>query len=220
MPRLASYVARHHVGLLALFVALGGTSYAAISLPKNSVGSKQIKNRQVKKVDIARGAVTSSRVKDSSLVREDFKQGQLPAGPMGEQGEPGPRGERGEPGQPGDPGSARAFARVSETGVLDAARSKNVHRARRGCRNPMFNGTHPPESSCTTLVENVHCLDLDFVPRNAVASHDRGSFNLGVIAATAIPPNSYTCPEGYEASVEIFLGDGTPAYAGVYVLFN
>ena len=36
------------VALAALFVALGGTSYAAFSLPKNSVGSAQIK----------RGAVT------------------------------------------------------------------------------------------------------------------------------------------------------------------
>jgi hypothetical protein len=26
------------IGLVALFVALGGTSYAALSLPKNSVG--------------------------------------------------------------------------------------------------------------------------------------------------------------------------------------
>src|SRR2546430_11112681 len=32
------------IGLLALFVALSGTAYAATSLPKNSVGPKQIKN--------------------------------------------------------------------------------------------------------------------------------------------------------------------------------
>ena len=30
------------VALAALFVALGGTSYAAFSLPKNSVGSAQM----------------------------------------------------------------------------------------------------------------------------------------------------------------------------------
>ena len=35
---------RHNVvAYLALFVALGGTSYAAIRLPANSVGARQIK---------------------------------------------------------------------------------------------------------------------------------------------------------------------------------
>jgi hypothetical protein len=46
------------VSLIALFVALGGTSYAAINaLPKNSVGTKQIKN----------GAVTAAKISRSSL---------------------------------------------------------------------------------------------------------------------------------------------------------
>ena len=32
------------VSLIALFMALGGTSYAALKLPKNSVGSAQVIN--------------------------------------------------------------------------------------------------------------------------------------------------------------------------------
>jgi hypothetical protein len=35
------------IALIALFVALGGTTYAATSLPKNSVGTKQIRNKAV-----------------------------------------------------------------------------------------------------------------------------------------------------------------------------
>lgn len=31
------------VALIALFVAMGGSSYAAVTLAKNSVGSKQLK---------------------------------------------------------------------------------------------------------------------------------------------------------------------------------
>jgi hypothetical protein len=42
---------------VAVFVALGGTSYAAIKLPRNSVGGSQIRT----------AAVTSSEVKDRSL---------------------------------------------------------------------------------------------------------------------------------------------------------
>lgn len=46
------------VSLIALFIALGGTSYAAIaSLPKNSVGTKQIKD----------GAVTAAKISSSAL---------------------------------------------------------------------------------------------------------------------------------------------------------
>lgn len=45
------------VALLALIVALGGTSYAAAKLPKNSVGSKQVKNSSLQAKDIAPGAI-------------------------------------------------------------------------------------------------------------------------------------------------------------------
>jgi hypothetical protein len=66
--------------VLALFVALGGVGYAASQLPKNSVGSKQIKNGQVKAKDLREGSVTSPAVANGSLLGEDFAAGQLPAG--------------------------------------------------------------------------------------------------------------------------------------------
>jgi hypothetical protein len=43
------------ISLIALFVALGGTTYAATSLPANSVGTKQIKNKAVTAAKLARG---------------------------------------------------------------------------------------------------------------------------------------------------------------------
>ena len=45
------------ISLIALFVALGGTTYAAISLPRNSVGTTQLKN----------GAVTAAKLRSSVL---------------------------------------------------------------------------------------------------------------------------------------------------------
>jgi len=73
------------IALIALAVALGGTSYAATSLPRNSVGTLQLKSN----------AVTSTKVKNGSLLKRDFKRGQLPAGaigPTGPAGAPGPAG--------------------------------------------------------------------------------------------------------------------------------
>lgn len=40
---MLDYLRRHHIGLIALFVALGGTSYAATQLAPNSVGTGQIR---------------------------------------------------------------------------------------------------------------------------------------------------------------------------------
>jgi hypothetical protein len=73
------------VSLIALFVALGGTSYAVVKLPKNSVRAKQI----------APGAVGSSEVRDRSLLSKDFKPGQLPVGAQGPQGPQGAQGPAG-----------------------------------------------------------------------------------------------------------------------------
>jgi hypothetical protein len=77
--------------MVALFVAMGGTGYAALKLPKNSVGSTQIKT----------GAVGSSEVKDGALRRKDFGAGQIPAGPRGLVGPVGPAGTNGTNGHDG-----------------------------------------------------------------------------------------------------------------------
>ena len=71
---------------LALVIALGGTSYAAIILPANSVGTKQIKKRAVTASRIRPNAVTSAAVRNGSLGAVDFRAGQLPAGPPGPAG--------------------------------------------------------------------------------------------------------------------------------------
>ena len=81
------------VALLALFIALAGTSYAAIKLPANSVGTQTIKNTAIHRVDLAANAVDSARVVDHTLLARDFKAGQLPAG-----GLPGPAGPKGDAG--------------------------------------------------------------------------------------------------------------------------
>ena len=57
------------VACLALLVALGGTSIAAVNaLPANSVGTAQLKNN----------AVNSQKVRNNSLLEEDFALGTLP----------------------------------------------------------------------------------------------------------------------------------------------
>ena len=83
------------VALTALVVSLGGNSYAAVQLAKNSVTSRAIKDGEVKRADLARNAVGTDQVADGSLLAGDFKAGQLPAGPRGLQGPQGPQGPKG-----------------------------------------------------------------------------------------------------------------------------
>ena len=54
--RIAGYLRRHHWGILATFIALGGTAYAAAELPPNSVGTNQIQRGAVTLGKIAPGA--------------------------------------------------------------------------------------------------------------------------------------------------------------------
>src|ERR1044071_8210327 len=76
---------------LASFVALGGSSYAAVNLPRNSVGSTELKTNSVGAAEIQRKAVRSSEIRDRSIRLRDISttarnalQGQTgPAGPPG-----------------------------------------------------------------------------------------------------------------------------------------
>lgn len=56
---------------VAVFVALGGTSYA-LTLPRNSVGPSQLKSDAVGRSEIRRGAVRSGEIGDRSLKTRDL----------------------------------------------------------------------------------------------------------------------------------------------------
>src|SRR5215212_7023695 len=53
--------------VLALFVALGGTSYAAVTLPTNSVGKAQIRADAVGKSEAATNSVGRAEVRSSAI---------------------------------------------------------------------------------------------------------------------------------------------------------
>jgi hypothetical protein len=83
------------VATICLFVVLGGSAYAVTTLPDNAVGNRQLRAN----------AVTAAKVKNGSLLAQDFKAGQLPRGrtgargPAGMEGPPGPAGPAGQAGE-------------------------------------------------------------------------------------------------------------------------
>ena len=95
--RFLLHLRQQYAGFLALFIVLGGTSYAVAT---GSIDSREIKNNTVASKDIRNNQVSTRDVRDRSLLSRDFKPGQLPSGPQGSAGPAGP------PGPPGPPGPA------------------------------------------------------------------------------------------------------------------
>src|SRR4051794_4014207 len=83
--RISSHITYANVtATLALFIALGGSSYAAFKLPRDSVGSAQIRV----------GAVHSSEIKNRSIQVADLNPRARASlrGTIGPQGPQGPAG--------------------------------------------------------------------------------------------------------------------------------
>ncbi len=160
------------IASIALLVALAGTGYAAVSLPANSVGNKQLQSN----------AVTSSKVKNSSLLKLDFAPNQLPRGAPGAPGPPGPPGAAGAKGPTGASGTAATkWALVGKDGNLIAG-------------SP---GVQPVQSSVGQYYVNFgsavtgHAIAATSVYRNADAN-PRGTVFVSICGGPT-PVDTATC---------------------------
>jgi hypothetical protein len=77
---------------IAMFVGVGGTSYAAITLPRNSVGQRQLQAGAVGAQEVKRGAIASRAIKNGAVRLRDLSSG-TKAALAGKPGPPGPPGE-------------------------------------------------------------------------------------------------------------------------------
>ena len=95
LARLRSKLSFANVtSVIALFVALGGTGYAAVTLPRNSVGSAQIRSHAVGSSELKSSAVTSRALRNRSVTLGDISVSARASlrGAMGPQGPAGPAG--------------------------------------------------------------------------------------------------------------------------------
>jgi hypothetical protein len=116
------FLRRNTIALFALFLALGGTTYAASTalIGKNSVASPQVVNGSLQTKDLSKKA------------RKALKGNRGPRGFTGARGltgatgAPGAKGDKGDKGDTGAAGTAVAYAHVLADGTVDAANSKNI----------------------------------------------------------------------------------------------
>jgi hypothetical protein len=74
------------ISVIALFVALGGASYAAVTLPKNSVGPKQIKKNGVGASEIKKNAVRAAEIKSGAVGASEIKSNAVGTGDIADTG--------------------------------------------------------------------------------------------------------------------------------------
>lgn len=161
---------------MALFVALGGTSYAAIKLPANSVGNRQVKSN----------AITSGKIRNGTLRAQDFSAGTVrrgirgPAGPAGSPADGLPSGKtlrgRFEAGDGSPPNNVDDVASeaISFGAQLAAAPPRTI----------VLNPPGPPQ--CPGTVADPRAAPATCASTSAIASRSARSTR----SSTAGPPGS------------------------------
>jgi hypothetical protein len=162
------------ISLIALFVALGGTGYAAAKL-----NGKNIKNKTISGAKLKNKTITGGKLKNRTLGVTKLSKGAVSSlkGGTGPAGPTGPTGAA---------GSSLAFANVAADGTVDAANSKNVTTAN------VKNGT------------GFYCISgVAGTVRNAVASlsFDTSSISGSGGSIRAFVGAGAGCPAGTQVSV-------------------
>lgn len=165
------------IALIALFVALGGTTYAATSLPRNSVGTAQLK----------RGAVTRNKISTKTI--RTLKGDRGPRGLQGIQGLQGDTGERGPSDAYTEPSPFAAFQVPAGTYLIVAriAESGATGLVSQSCQiNELTNGT-PTTLDSDTVSSSTSSGTTDVVnPLQATATFTSATtLELGCATSSA-----------------------------------
>lgn len=123
LSRFARHARGNAVSYLALFVALGGTSYAAARLAPGSVTTRALANGAVTSAKLARNSVGDRTLRTHSLTAADFKPPVLADAIRRferKRGHHGPRGPVGSRGPAGKDGNASIVVTARGTGTVTA----------------------------------------------------------------------------------------------------
>lgn len=189
----------------SLFIALGGTGYAATQLAPNSVGSREVRNGSITQKDLARGVVSRKNAKLAQAITQVVSdpatglnikvtaQDGAP-GPQGPQGNPGtdstapgpqgPQGVRGETGAKGDQGIAGglwAYGAVNANGTGTVSG---------------FTVTHPSTG--------IYCMDTNSGTFHVATATPYGDGAAITLAHVALAPSSGGCAG---KSVQVTIND-------------
>ena len=205
-PRWLSYA--NVVATIALFMALGGVSYAALTITgKNikdsSVTGKDVKNKSLGKKDF------KGSVRGAKGAKGDPGSPGAPGakGDSGSPGAPGAKGDAGAPGTPGAPGSALSFARIDgPTATVEFGEAKNLTNAN------VVRGTG--------FATGVFCFGgISPTPKNVIVSHANATLNLNQSAEIG-GDTAGLCPVTHRQANVVTYDDNSLENFDFYVNFN
>lgn len=188
------------VASIALFIALGGTSYGLATgsigsreIKTNGVRSTDIRNNDIRGKDIRNGTIGSRDVGNGALLAEDFRAGELP------------RGEKGDTGAPGEP-ATRLWAVVNADATSPAIRRQSgavgLERRSPGVYDVRFNRSVRDCAAGAVVAENLPVGEFDrsivaFTAGDSPGSLDNDEVLVGVF-------DTPTTGKDHDFSVQIF----------------
>jgi hypothetical protein len=197
------------VAYLALFTALGGSSYAAVTLAPGSVSSRALAKGAVTHSKLAAHSVSEGNLAKSQLTASDFKPGALQSalglkpgakgangaagglGGGGAKGQAGPTGAPGSQGAPGHDGSSSVAMRARGTGTVTAPHGS-------GTTVPLSGGTWTQAGGDLNLITGSVTLQIPQACTgsfgNAVVMSVDGIPNTFALAPTAPANTTVTIP--------------------------
>jgi hypothetical protein len=212
------------VATMAVFLALGGASYAAVSLPRGSVGSKQLRRHAVTQSKLAIGGVGTKQlrrrsVRGAKLARGGVKKGSLspwirrqlarraapgPPGPTGSRGATGPRG----------PGAVRVHYSAAESATPNFVTALNTNglTVRGSCDvgGGTTTLTFAVRSAQAATLQETLTIDQGTDPTTPPAGATTGNLQINLPAGATLQPGGPSADSGYtRVAVEGVYSTGT-----------
>jgi hypothetical protein len=181
MPhRIFVHLRANVVGYVALFIALGGSSYAAVRLAPGSVHASAIAKGAVTHSKLATNSVRSGNIANGTLGSADFKSGTFLQGLKGDAGASGSSGLKGLDGLKGPTGNA------GPTGAAGRDGSASI-----GMQARMSGSVSAPHGASTSVpvtggTWTQSAGELDFIAGSAtihVPSSCTGSFGNALVVS-------------------------------------
>ena len=211
--RFSAHLRGNAVGYLALFIALGGSSYAAVRLTPGSVKTTAIAKRAVTHTKLAPNSVTGGNVAKGSLTASDFKSGTFLKGLKGDAGNSGGDGSdgldglsgfKGDAGDAGPQGPQGPAGKDGNGAITAKVRLGNTITAPHGSSTavPLSGGTWTQSAGQLNLVAGTVTL--------AVPASCTGSFGNSLVITVDGQANTFalapTIPAGTTVTMPIVVG--------------
>ena len=214
----------------ALFIALGGTSYAAVALDANSVGSREIKPRSIRTADLHPSARSMSKARVAQTVQDVLADPttQVNIHVVGEKGDKGDTvaGPKGDTGRAGDPGTNGAQGAQGQQGAQGIQGEAGPPSKVLGYAHVNFDSLDADRtSSNVTMARGAnqslrYCFTIPAEVDNATVTLDGSMFNATNVRAFVELPAHDVCPVGSSASVVLASPEAGPTSGGFFVTFN